>query len=138
MCEKTEEQIEHEKLVKRMVIAALRRLTYRFPTRSAAIKAAWRSRGKYECADCKELVGTKGYKVDHIQPTVDPEKGFIDWNTYIERLLPMISGWQVLCISCHDKKTMIENSIRKAIRDSKKMAKPKKTKKKVVALDKTE
>jgi hypothetical protein len=49
--------------------------------------------------------------VDHIDPVVDPHTGFVDWNTYIERMFCELTGFQVLCFDCHSKKTSIERSI---------------------------
>lgn len=71
---------------------------------------------------CKETVpasvGTRGNKkpnvfVDHIEPVVNPETGFVSWDEYIERLFVEEDGLQVLCKECHDKKTKEEKERRR-------------------------
>ena len=67
----------------------------------------------FQCASCKGIFPTKEVQVDHIQPVVDPVKGFEDWNTYIERLFCDREGFQVLCVECHSEKTAQEREERK-------------------------
>lgn len=43
--------------------------------------------------------------VDHIDPVVDPEVGFVDFNTYIKRMWCDPSKLQKICGECHRKKT---------------------------------
>lgn len=52
------------------------------------------------------------FHMDHIQPVVCPKTGWIDWNTFIERLFCGPDGWQGLCPACHDEKTRKENEKR--------------------------
>lgn len=99
--------------LKSFIIGALRRATYRWPPRSNVFKAARRARGKYECVKCEEIVGRKEIKMDHVLPVVDPAVGFVDWNTYIPRMYPLEDGFQPLCKTCHDAKTLVENAGRK-------------------------
>lgn len=98
----------------------LRRISYKWPARKEALKAARVSRGKYICAICLEdsidaLYGPKEINLDHIDPVIDPLDGFIDWNNYIDRLFCPEDNWQVLCKHHHDVKTRIENEVRKQI-----------------------
>lgn len=51
-------------------------------------------------------------RLDHIQPVVSVDDGFVDFNTYIDRLLCDESGFACLCPDCHDKKTKEENERR--------------------------
>lgn len=51
--------------------------------------------------------------MDHVLPVVDPVIGFVDWNTYIPRMYPMEDGFQPLCNTCHDVKTLSENKGRR-------------------------
>lgn len=67
----------------------------------------------YRCCHCKNLFMQKEMKADHISPVVDPKIGFVDWNTFINRLFVEIDGFQALCKSCHDKKTNEEKKIAK-------------------------
>lgn len=92
----------------------LRRASYRLAERDAVKRMARRSRGKYECEDCGELFGPREIKLDHIDPVVDPKTGFTTLDSWLDRLLPGVEGWQVLCKACHDVKTKLENTIRRS------------------------
>ena len=67
---------------------------------------------KYKCAHCEELFDAKETHMDHIDPVVDPKFGFIDYNTFIDRLFLNQDGYQTLCKVCHKKKSKEENSRR--------------------------
>lgn len=100
--------------IKSFIIQLLRRGTYKWPPRTEAFKAARVERGLYKCAMCANLFGPKAVKLDHINPTVDPKTGFVDWNTYIARMYPEDpNAFQVLCEQCHDSKTAVERELRK-------------------------
>lgn len=62
----------------------------------------------YACKKCKEDFPAKQVQVDHKKPVVDPKVGFIDWDTYIERLFCKKTNFQVLCKPCHKLKTKEE------------------------------
>lgn len=77
------------------------------------------SRGVYECAACKQHVPTtvregggrkKNIFVDHIEPVVDPDKGFTTWDEYISRMFCEKDNLQLLCAACHDVKTADERA----------------------------
>ena len=68
----------------------------------------------HECASCGKLFMQKQMTADHIEPVVCPERGFVDWNTLIDRLYVEAGGFQALCADCHKAKTDKENAIRKA------------------------
>jgi len=67
----------------------------------------------YKCEGCKKHYPAKDVQVDHIEPVVDPVRGFINWDTFIERLLCGVENLQVLCKGCHLEKTKQERSQRK-------------------------
>ena len=67
----------------------------------------------YKCAKCGEDFPAKEVQVDHIKPVVDPKKGFISWDVFIERLYCEQKNFQTLCKSCHRIKTKKETSDRK-------------------------
>lgn len=71
-----------------------------------------RSKLKYVCAACLGFFDIKETHMDHINPVIDPNIGFVDWNTYIERLFVDKDGYQTLCIPCHTKKTNDEDDNR--------------------------
>ena|SRR5665213_3139380 len=98
----------------------LRRLSYQWPPRREAITRARTERGIYTCNICKGSFGPKEIQLDHINPVVDEEAGFIDWNTYIDRLFCSVEGFQVLCKTCHEAKTFLEQEIRKQVKQENK------------------
>jgi 5-methylcytosine-specific restriction endonuclease McrA len=77
-------------------------------------------RNQYLCAQCKLIVGSKVVKVDHIDP-VTPVTGWVSLDDFVTRL--RTGKLQILCKTCHDKKSKEENEIR---RTSKKNAKKRK------------
>lgn len=99
------------KEVESFVKKHLRRVSLQWPARSEAVKLARKSRGFYECSECKTLVGPKQYNLDHIEP-VQPIGREIDLITWIYRLLIPVEQWQLLCVPCHDTKTDAENMLR--------------------------
>lgn len=100
--------------LKKWLAPALRRISYRFPARTEAKKAARVARNQYRCAHCGGTFKNSEIQLDHLAPVIDPETGFTDWNSYIARLFPPIDGWQVLCRQCHLSKTNKENEKRRA------------------------
>lgn len=92
---------------------ALRRVSWKwYPLNQCKAKAK-QGRNQYKCASCEGIFGNKDVKVDHVEPVVDPETGFVDWNTFIARLYVEQDGYQLLCKECHNKKTEAENARRK-------------------------
>lgn len=73
-------------------------------------------RVKFECAKCGNLfsdkVGAREIAVDHKIPVVDSERGWTDYNDFINRLYCDITNLQVLCKNCHDEKTKVETKNR--------------------------
>lgn len=116
------------------IISALRKLTYSWEPRKKVLQAAQRAPATYECNMCSSWVYKGASKsnfqhisednprqkviqakvcVDHISPVVDPEKGFEDWDTYINNMFCPEDNLQVLCGPCHDKKTKEEKRKKK-------------------------
>ena len=103
--------------------SALRAATRRWPQKHQALKNACvgkklnRATGKeifhYKCAGCGKLFKGVDVAVDHIDPVVDPKTGFIDWDTYVDRMFCEADGFQVLCHTCHGIKTANEREERK-------------------------
>ena len=67
----------------------------------------------HQCAECKEEFVSKDVQVDHIKPVVDPKKGFISWDVYIDRMFCEQKNLQVLCKDCHKIKSKKERDARK-------------------------
>ena len=70
-----------------------------------------RQKFEYQCAVCKNYFPEKRINVDHIDPVgslmcSDDLKGFV------ERLFCEAQGLQVMCDTCHDKKTKQEKEDR--------------------------
>lgn len=102
------------------ITSTLRGGSRRWAPISDVQKKARVSRGIYKCAGCGEHVpastkdGRKRVQnvfVDHINPIVDPEKGFENWDTFIERLFCEEDNLQLLCKACHDDKSAKEKAI---------------------------
>ncbi len=109
---------------KSFIISALRGAHSKWGVKADVKKSARVSTGKYLCACCgtvgpATLPPDKGQSrrknnaaVDHIDPVVCPKDGFIDWNTYINRMFLEEDGYQVLCWACHGVKTRDERALR--------------------------
>lgn len=105
------------------VVSALRAASRRWPPKYQSLKAAFVGKkvnaktGKmamhYKCAECKKHFVAVDVQVDHITPVVDPKKGFISWDVFIDRMFVEIDKLQVLCKPCHKVKTDEEKQQRK-------------------------
>ena len=63
---------------------------------------------QYQCEVCNEWVSSTKMAVDHKIPVISVENGFIDWNTFVERLFCAKENLQRICDPCHDAKTLKE------------------------------
>jgi hypothetical protein len=104
---------------------ALRIATYKWPYFSMAMSRQRLERGLYQCESCKGSFGPKEINRDHIEPVV-AVTGWDGWESYINRLFVKSEGIQILCLTCHETKTMTENQMRvkngqKAIKVKKKL-----------------
>lgn len=121
-------------IAKGKVISALRKLTYSHKPRTKAKKKQQVAPAAFQCKHCEVIIYerqkdplpkklTDNYKrvikdkvyMDHIEPVIDPEKGWQGWDVYIERMFCEEDGYQCLCRSCHDSKTFLENQLRKGV-----------------------
>lgn len=108
---------------KSFVTSALRAASRRWPPKYKALKEAFAGKkvnaktGKlamhYTCAACNKLYVATDVQVDHIKPVVDPKKGFVSWDVYINRMFCEIEDLQVMCKPCHKIKTDQEKLERK-------------------------
>ena len=122
--------------VKTWVIWSLRKCSYRWPPRNAALRAASCTKAEYtkkpgekvsklvrnfyRCTGCKKVFSRKRVSIDHIAPVVDPKRGFMGFDEYIKRMFVTKDGFQILCGTCHDTKSAKENRVRKATRAKRK------------------
>ena len=105
------------------IISALRAYMRRFPPKWKALdeakvgkrvnKRSGRLAEHYLCASCGGFFVARDVQVDHINPVVDPQTGFEDWWTYMDRLYCEVDNLQVLCKECHKEKTNEERKERK-------------------------
>lgn len=112
-----------EARLKAFIISGLRAASRRYPPKFETLNEAkttkkinqktGRLAQHYMCKACKGEFPAKDVQVDHKRPVVDPKKGFVDWNTYIERMFCKKSNLQVLCKTCHKTKTEKERSASK-------------------------
>ena len=103
------------------IVSALRRTSSRWaPKNTAKREARYHEKlpnGKGRmvfhsvCDGCGDVVPETASAVDHILPVVDPSKGFESWDVFIERLFCEQAGFQILCPTCHTKKTKEERQI---------------------------
>jgi 5-methylcytosine-specific restriction endonuclease McrA len=107
---------------KGFITSALRAGMRRWPPKYQALaeaftgtkknKATGRMAKHYRCNSCnKEFVAAK-VQVDHIEPVVSA-KGFTTWDDFIDRLFCEQENLQVLCLTCHKKKSALETQQRK-------------------------
>lgn len=100
----------------------LRRVSQKWAPIQTTLAKARVERGFYLCNGCKETVPAtqkvdgkrvKNVHVDHINPVIDPEIGWVSWDSLIERMFVEEDGLQVLCDACHTIKTNNEKAIAK-------------------------
>ena len=72
---------------------------------------ASKPRVEYLCAKCNKWHMGKDIQVDHAVPVVNPDVGFVDWNTFIDRLFCDKTNLAVLCKDCHKAKTDHEKAL---------------------------
>lgn len=92
---------------------ALRRASYRWPARNEAVKVARIARGVYQCRDCNAPVPNKEKELDHVAPVIRTEGPPQTLGEFAGRLLASLAGWQILCPTCHQRKSAAENALRR-------------------------
>lgn len=103
---------------KAFIISVLRGGSRRYPPKYETLNeaktekkinpASGRMAQHFKCKKCRKDFPAKMVQVDHIEPIVTPGLGFVDWNSFVERLFCGKENLQVLCVACHDKKTKKE------------------------------
>jgi len=116
--------------LKAFVTSVLRAGTRRYPPKFQTLSEAYvgqrlntktnREGKHYLCALCEGEFPAKEVVVDHIEPVVHPEQGFISWDVFIERLFCKKENLQVLCVGCHKIKSYNESQQRKESSGNKK------------------
>lgn len=108
-----------EKSLKNKVIGILRSASVRWPEKSEAKKRARVDRGQYKCNLCGGFFKDKEIQMDHINPVIDPYKGWESFDVFIEKLFCSADKYQALCFLCHDAKSKVEDEIRKMMTEKK-------------------
>jgi hypothetical protein len=105
--------------LEKFITSALRRYFGRTPQHKAALDACRREtfvgnrkRVFFQYAHCGEWFPRKDVHVDHCECVICPVVGWVDYNTFIERLFT--DNLQVLCKQCHAVKSAAENVHRRA------------------------
>jgi len=101
--------------LKGYIFGSLRKIWRWYPERRLALKLAevmGTTKDSYNCRECDNVFPRKLVHVDHVDPVIEPGKGFISWDVYIERLFVKADRLQILCKGCHKGKTQIENKRR--------------------------
>jgi len=85
------------------------------PCKSKTAKSPTKLRVFHRCENpaCGVEWPKKTFRVDHIDPVVDPRTGFVGYDVYAKRLFCGLSGLQGLCKPCHDLKSKGENKVRR-------------------------
>lgn len=78
-----------------------------------------RQKFEYKCAKCKKWYMQKEVSVDHVEPA-GTLKSFDDIAEFSRKLFVGVDKLQVLCDTCHKKKTQKETAARKKAADKNK------------------
>lgn len=95
------------------IVSALRRASCRWAPKHLCRKQARIARNRYRCAACSAIVGNKDTHVDHVEPVIDPARGFEGWDQFIARLFVEVSGYRLICKACHAETTAQQREVRK-------------------------
>jgi 5-methylcytosine-specific restriction endonuclease McrA len=102
----------------------LRGASIRWYARTECINRARISRGVFKCAQCDHTGKKNEFQVDHIDPVSRLTTGFETMEEFVRRLFVEPEALQLLCISCHQVKSALEQEMRKHYKkQNKKLAK---------------
>lgn len=114
MALKKRKKKKKEWTLSRYLLPAARKIWFYSPLRTnvanSALVEVYKGIKTYRCQKCRKI--TEKVQVDHKLPVVDPEVGFVDWNTYFSRLFCDISNLWAICEKCHSLKTAREKKLR--------------------------
>ena len=108
----SEKEIQYQRDLKRFIIPQLRRATYRWAPRNQALVLARVGPNQYKCAMCGGIFKKDEIAIDHIEPVVSLQEGWVNWHLYVTRMFPPVEGFQILCNEDHDSKTLQEDAVR--------------------------
>lgn len=93
--------------VNKYILARTKQMWNWHPPRKLAKLAAETTPGMLKCAECKEVFPAKQTQVDHIEPIGVQPPGQT-WDSYLDRKFCPVTNLQVLCLSCHKRKTKVD------------------------------
>ena len=108
------------------IMSAIKRCFSRSPTHREALdnakcprKKGPRGGARYRCASCRKDYGIREVQVDHIIPVVPIGvlSKDLSWDTLVTNIFCDIENLQVICTTCHKKKSKEENAERKRVKD---------------------
>ena len=110
------------------ILSAIKRTFSRSPLRKSVLeevlskKKGPRGGKMYTCSACSTPFPTRKVQVDHIEPVIPLNKAALSmsWDEIISRLYCSSDNLQVLCESCHKKKSKQEMAKRKKFRNDSK------------------
>lgn len=68
----------------------------------------------YKCEECGKVVDK--IEVDHLEPRIDPEKGYVNLETWLYRTFVSADKLKGKCKPCHSSKTVAENAVRRKVK----------------------
>lgn len=117
--------------IDKMIISFLNRLWSRWPAKTQTknkvrerVSDGFYKNGnekfifKFRCEDCKELQDK--VEVDHIEPRICVEKGYVSLDEWATRTFCEPSGLRALCVECHKIRTTEQAGIRAVFRKERK------------------
>lgn len=104
---------------KTFLVPKLRSASLYWPPRTEALNRAKTAPGRFKCSMCEGEFKRHEVHVDHDPPVIDPRVGFVDFNTYIERLFCTAEFLRVLCVTCHDTVTNFQKELKASEKEKK-------------------
>lgn len=68
----------------------------------------------FKCEECGKVVDK--IEVDHIEPRIDPQKGYEGIERWIHRTFVSADMLKGKCKPCHSSKTVAENAVRRKVK----------------------
>jgi len=96
--------------IKTRVTSVLRKLSMQWPAIGECRRNARVAPGEYQCKRCG-FIDSK-IDVNHKEPVIDPEDGFVSFDVYIARLFVPVEGLEAICKECHKEITNKQRSRR--------------------------
>lgn len=109
--------------LERKIISALRKISRSCPAKNECLKLAIvpeLKKRRYFCKKCKKEFRKEYVRVDHIDQIGQEPSRYGDvwvpsWDSYILKMIcaPQ-TNLQVLCVDCHETKSLVERQMRKS------------------------